>query len=236
VDVRHLRRVSTPHATHDDLEACVQPMHVSSAILGLRDARESLGSKASTRLQKRPQDPTPQEQIYTAWKNLDFGGMGIEHPRASARDLFTRVWTYPSSLPPPLCLLRPCATVWLWRLLDLSRFGLNPPGDDRIYEPPVCVRWCSKTRLQGSTESCDTRLMKRTKDESEKEDGNVQYCTGVTADGLNCECWKRRPSDGNVTMWFCSKAYRKQWTEGENPLRGEPSIHPSRLLAVGFCD
>jgi hypothetical protein len=79
-------------------------------------------------------------------------------------------------------------------------------------------------------------LTKRTKDESEKEDGNVQYCTGVTADGLNCQRWKQRPSDGNVTMWFCSKAHRKQWTEGQNPLRGEPSIHTSCLLAVGFCD
>jgi hypothetical protein len=74
---------------------------------GLRDARESLGGKASARLQKRPQEPTPQEQIYTAWKNLDFGGMGVEHQGASAIDLFTRAWTYPSFLPPPLCLLRP---------------------------------------------------------------------------------------------------------------------------------
>jgi hypothetical protein len=82
--------ICTPNATHDDLEACVRPMHVPSAMLGLHNARESFGGKAFAYLQKRPQEPTPQQQISTAWKNLAFGGMGIEHPFASARTLFAR--------------------------------------------------------------------------------------------------------------------------------------------------
>ncbi|USP75481.1 hypothetical protein yc1106_02755 [Curvularia clavata] len=108
-------------------------------------------------------------------------------------------------------------------------------AENGLYEPHELALLKEKTRDKQSEQLNSSSLSaggvvlpvsgkaakkkKKSAMESERDEVNFQFCTGVTADGIKCNRWRNMTPERSAQQWFCSKAHRKQWEDGETIMR-----------------